>query len=60
VTPRLRVLIGGVTVLVWLGVGGSLFAGGRTWIGAVLMALGAFRAVVLVRQTRAVLQDPGS
>lgn len=51
-SPRLQVLLGAVTTVVFFGVGGSLFMGGQTIGGSVLMGLGAFRAVYWLRDVR--------
>ncbi len=52
IPPRLRVLIGAITTLVFAGLGASLVSGGNTWSGAVLLLLGLYRGVMWVRELR--------
>lgn len=47
---RVRVMVGITTVLLFGGIGASLVRDGQTGLGAALMVLAAFRAVVVVRQ----------
>ncbi|MEZ4318258.1 MAG: hypothetical protein R3F61_12180 [Myxococcota bacterium] len=52
-SPRLRILLGAVTTVVFLGIGASVYGGGSTIGGAVLIGLGLFRGLMWVREVRA-------
>ena len=49
-SPRMRVMVGSVSTLLFVFFGVSLFSAGEELLGTVLCALGAFRALVLLRQ----------
>lgn len=51
-STSLRAMIGILTALVFLGIGASLYTEQQPVLGIVLMALGAFRAVVAALQVR--------
>lgn len=48
-TPKLRAMVGSLTAVLFLGMGAAFATGGRPALGAALLALGTFRAVVLIR-----------
>lgn len=47
---RFRLLVGVMSTATFLGLGGMFLAAGRTGLGAVLLAIGAFRGAVVVRE----------
>lgn len=51
-TPRLRVLTGLITVIIYLGIGAVMYDAGARWIGGALVALGLLRLVLWLRQLR--------
>ena len=56
IPPRLRVLVGAITTLVFGGLGASLVTGGQPWAGGVLLLLGLYRGVMWVREVHWMLQ----
>lgn len=49
-SPLVRILIGVVTVAVFVFIGGTMLVEGQHLLGGILMALGLLRGVVLVQQ----------
>lgn len=54
---RLRILVGVLTTAAFAVIGGTMIAGGRTVVGAVVLLLAAFRLRVLITQVRAARDD---
>ncbi len=59
-TPKVRALVGVMTTLVFLGLGGMLYAEQRYPVAGLLGALGVFRGVFAARQWMASIapEDP--
>ena len=55
-SPRLRVLLGLITTSLFLMVGATFLAEGNNAFGYLLLALGAYRAYLLVKQIRRLIQ----
>ena len=49
-SPRLRILIGAITTVVFIGAGVSVWMGGTPIGGAVLVGLGAYRGIMWLRE----------
>ncbi|MEQ1503205.1 MAG: hypothetical protein ABMB14_13290 [Myxococcota bacterium] len=47
---KAQALLGTMTAILFGSIGGVLFSEGRTQIGGILIAIGVFRAAVLIRQ----------
>jgi len=54
--PRARLMLGVLTTLMFLGIGGSLYLEGSSLGGAVLVSLGLFRAWMWIRELRRYLE----
>lgn len=61
---NLRIWLGMLSTLMFVGIGATLFLEGATWIGALLLALGLMRGLFLIRDARGSLgslnDDEGS
>ena len=56
---QLRVLLGILSTLLFVGIGATLFVEGARWVGALLLALGVMRAIFVIRDARAPVSDEG-
>jgi hypothetical protein len=57
---NLRIWLGMISSLLFVGIGTTLLLEGATWIAALLLALGLMRGVFLIRDARGSLASPDS